>query len=132
MMNDTKKTALGPFITTSGRRAEFEAIAIEISLFGVLEGDPLFLRDHLLERMPETVRRKFGNTGLLLKEPPPGPLPGFAFFAYFCASPIDEEFDGSALTIVWYSDSIPSDIGSELLLQFQGVDWEKHATDGNV
>jgi hypothetical protein len=131
-MNHKEKTGLGAFISTSGRRAQFEAIHVEISLIGVLEGDLLFIRDHLLERMTKTVSRKFGNTGLLLREPPPGPLPTYAFFAQFCSDPINKEFDGSSLTIVWFSDSIPPDIGRELLLQFQGVDWERYATDGIV
>lgn len=119
------------FITTSGKRVQFEALHIELSLIGFFEGDPLYIREKILGSLRKTIDRKFGNTGLLLIDPPPGPLPLYTFFASFqCNEPIQPGNDCSSLTLVWFADDFPSDLTKELCSRFQGIDWESHAKDG--
>jgi|GEM_PF-1357008 len=121
------------FVTTSGKKVHFEALHIEISTLGFLEGGPLIRREIILKRLSQTIRGKFGYTGLLLREPPAGPLPKYAFFASFhCYEPIKPGSDCSSLTIVWFADSLPVDLSKELRTQFQDVNWERHAKDGSV
>ena len=121
----------GSFITSSGKRVHLEALHIELSLIGFMEGDPLYIREEILGRLQKTIDRKLGNTGLLLVEPPPGPLPLYTLYASFhCPEPIQSGNDCSSLTLVWFSDSLPSDLQQELRTRFKDVNWEAYAKDG--
>ena len=120
------------FSTISGRKVHFEAFHIEESTLGWMEGSLFLHRDHTLERLSKIVERRIGTTtGLLLQEPPPGPLPAFLCMACFhCHEPIQPDNDCSSLTLVWFSDSLSSDLEQELRLRFKDVNWEAHAKDG--
>jgi hypothetical protein len=119
------------FSTTSGRKVHFESLCIEESTLGWMEGSLFLYREHTLERLPKTVERQFGGTGILLQEPPPGVLPAFMCMACFhCHEPIQPDNDCSSLTLVWFSDSLPSDLQQELGSRFKDVNWEAYAKDG--
>lgn len=122
---------LGTFTTSSGRHVSFEALHIEVSTLGWLEGDLLIHRERFLERLPKTIERKFGRTGMLLVEPPPGPLPTYVFNAQFHSEePVHKGADCSSLTLVWFTETMPADLRSELQSRFSDIDWESHAEDG--
>jgi len=119
------------FSTTSGRKVHFEALHIEESTLGWMEGSLFLHREHTLERLPKTVERQFGRSGILLQEPLVGPLPAFICMACFhCHEPIQPDNDCSSLTIVWFTDSLPADLEQELRSRFKDVNWEAHAKDG--
>jgi Protein of unknown function (DUF3293) len=119
------------FLTTSGRKVHFESLSIEESNLGWMEGSLFLHREHTLERLTKTAEREFGVAGILLQEPPPGPLPAFKYRASFhCNEPIEPENDCSSLDLVWFSDSLPSDLQLELRSRFKDVNWEAYAKDG--
>jgi len=119
------------FSTTSGRKVHFESLSIEESTLGWMEGSLFLHREHTLERLTKTASREFGVAGILLQEPPPGPLPAFMCRASFhCNEPIQPENDCSSLDLVWFSDSLPSDLQQELRSRFKDVNWEAYAKDG--
>jgi len=127
----SEQANLEDFLTSSGRKVRFESLHIEISTLGWMEGSLLLHREHTLERLPKTVERRFGNTGLFLYEPPSGRLPAYTLMACFhCLDPIQADFDCSSLTLVWFSDALPSDLQQELRSRFKDVNWEAHAKDG--
>lgn len=125
-----KPTDLGAFTTSSGRRVEFEALHVELSTLGWLEGDLLLQRESFLEKLPKTIDRKFGRTGLQLQEPSPEPLPAYVFHAQFHSGEPVREGDCSSLTLVWFAESLPTDLPGELRERFKVVDWEAYAADG--
>ena len=121
------------FTSNSSKRLKFEALHIELSLLGWLEGDLLFIREKRLSRLEEQVESKFGNSGLLLSEPPPGSLPLYIFYASLvCDEAKQPGYDCSSLTLVWFADSLPADVSKELSARCQNIDWESHAKNGII
>jgi hypothetical protein len=97
---------------------------------GVLEGTQAGVRWVTLHRLPETVTHIFGPSGLFVHEPPDGLIPAYTMFAEFCSyTPIKPEFDFSSLVLVWFADSLPENVTSDLAIQINGIEWEKYAKD---
>jgi hypothetical protein len=119
-------------ITKSRRRVYLRQMEIRVSTLDYLAGDPLKIRAHVLEQMPNRVKDKYGQTtGLLLNEPPPGPLPTYAFFVLLRSlEPVKPSADFSSLVVVWFEDSLPENVPAVLAARLDGIDWEKHAVDG--
>ena len=119
------------FSTTSGRKVHFESLSIEESTLGWMEGSLFLHREHTLERLTKAAESESRVAGILLQEPPHGPLPAFKCRASFhCNEPIEPENDCSSLDLVWFSDSLPTDLQQELRSRFKDVNWEAHAKDG--
>jgi len=120
------------FTSSSGRKLFFEQLHIELSGLGFLEGKPELIRAEVLRMIPGRISRKYGNTGLLLREPPAGQLPRFTFFAQLHShAPIKPGFDCSSMVVVWFAEALPGHLATELAAQINGIDWERHAKDGN-
>lgn len=123
--------AEAPFTTGCGREVFLERLDIRTTTLGILEGRAETIRAEVLQRIPVEVCKGYGQTGLLLYEPPPGALPAFTYFmqlhSYDALAP---EGDFSSLVAVWFADALPTDLRAELKAQVQRVRWEKHAVDG--
>ena len=120
------------FTTSSGRKVYFEQLLIRSSTLGFLEGSAASIRAEILRRLPDEVTRIYGQTGLLLRDPPDGPLPAFTFFVQLHSyTPVKLGADCSSLVIVWFADALPDCLPAELVTQLQGIEWERHAKDGN-
>ena len=114
-----------------GYAVKFEQIEIEVSLLGYLEGDPLYIREKILN---EDIPRRFKNqtSGLILKVPPPGQLPEYAFFVHLISSKLVSQepyMDYSSLVMVWFQDELPVNLPEALQSQIGEVDWATHAKD---
>jgi hypothetical protein len=120
------------FTTSSGRKVYFEQLRIRASALGFLEGSAASIRSEVLRSLPEEVSRTYGQTGLLLREPPAGPLPAFTFFVQLASyTPVVPGADCSSLVVVWFADALPDCLPAELGTQLQGIEWERYAKDGN-
>jgi hypothetical protein len=120
------------FTTASGRKIYLEQLHIRTSWLGFLEGSPAGVRSEVLRRLPDHVKRTFGDTGLFLREPSAGSLPAFTFLAGLASyAPVKPGFDRSALVVVWFGDALPDNLPAELTRQIEGIEWEKYARDGN-
>src|SRR5687768_6009711 len=120
------------FTTSSGRKVYFEQLHIRRSSLGFLEGSAAAIRTEVLRRLPAEVTRTFGQTGLLLREPPDGPLPAFTFFVQLHSyTPVKPGADCSSLVVVWFADALPDCLPAELAAQLQGIQWETYAKDGD-
>lgn len=119
------------FATSTGRSVRLDQLRIRTSTLGYLEGTPERIRHEVLKGIPDEVRG-FGWTGLLLHEPPPGPLPMYTYFlALHSEVPLSAENSFSSLVSVWFADSLPRALESELADHVQRIDWDKRAVDGN-
>lgn len=120
------------FITSSGRKVYFEQLHIRTSSLGFLEGSAAAIRTEVVRRLPTEIARTFGQTGLLLRQPPDGPLPTFTFFVQLHSyTPVKPGADCSSLVVVWFADALPDCLPAELTTQLHGIEWETHAKDGN-
>jgi hypothetical protein len=120
-----------PFTTGCGRQVCLERLDIRTTTLGYLEGSAETIRAEVLQRIPDEVSKKYGQTGLLLHEPPPGALPAFTYFmqlhSYAALAP---EGDFSSLMVVWFDGALPVDLRTELAAQVERVEWSKWAKDG--
>jgi hypothetical protein len=120
------------FTTSSGRKVHFQQLRIRTSDLGFLEGSAASIRSAVLSHLPEEIARTFGHTGLLLREPAPGPLPAYTFFVQLHSyTPIQPGADSSSLVVVWFGADLPECLPAELAAQMQGIEWERYAKDGN-
>src|ERR1035438_4503125 len=118
------------FTTASGRKVYFQQLHIRTSSLGFLEGSAATIRSEVLRRLPDEIKRTFGQTGLLLREPPAGPLPTFTFLVDLLSyKPVEPGFDCSALVVVWFADALPDSLPTELVRQIEGIEGEKYARD---
>jgi hypothetical protein len=117
------------FTTASGRKVYFEQLHIRRSSLCFLAGSAETIRSEVLRRLPDEAECKFGQSGLLLREPPAGRLPIFTFLAELDGSPIKPGFDCSSLVVVWFADALPDSLSAELTRQIEGIEWEKYARD---
>lgn len=120
-----------PFTTGCGREVHLERLDIRTTTLGILEGSAETIRAEVLDRIPDEVSKKYGHTGLLLQQPPPGPLPAFTYFmqlqSYAALTP---DGDFSSLVVVWFSDSLPADLQGVLEAQMRRIEWARWAMDG--
>lgn len=120
-----------PFTTGCGRLVHLERLDIRTTTLGIFEGSAETIRAEVLLRIPDEVSSGYGHTGLLLHEPPPGPLPKYTYFtqlqSYVALGP---EGDFSSLVVVWFAETLPVDLQAELEAQVQRVEWARWAKDG--
>ncbi len=114
-----------------GFAVKLEQIEIELSLLSYLEGEPLYIREKILN---EDIPRRFENRncGLLVKVPPQGQLPEYAFFMHLISSKLVSQepyMDYSSLVMVWFQDELPVNLPQALQDQIGEVDWATHAKD---
>ncbi|MDO9507242.1 hypothetical protein [Hydrogenophaga sp.] len=119
------------FTTGCGREVFLERLDIRTSTLGILEGSAETIRAEVLQRIPDEVSSGYGQTGLLLHEPPPGPLPAFTYFMQLHSYvPLKPDADCSSMVAVWFDDALPADLPGELAAQVRRITWEEHAVDG--
>lgn len=120
-----------PFTTGCGRQVYLERLDIRTTTLGILEGSAESIRAEVLQRIPGEVSNGYGHTGLLLHEPPPGPLPSLTYFMQLhSAVALAPEGDFSSLVVVWLADALPADLQADLEAQVQLIEWEQWARDG--
>jgi hypothetical protein len=125
------------FTTASGRRVMLEEFIIERFALGVLEGRPEIIRRRKLEELPERIRKRFpGNVGQLILAPPPAidlMVPEWVLAASLHSfEPVATNTDAhcSGLAVVWFAQTLPSDLPDMLRYVLGGVRWEAYAVDG--
>ena len=113
-----------------GFTVKLEELEIELSLLSYLEGDLIYVREKILQ---EDIPRRFQkrNCGLLVKVPPPGPLPEYIIIASLRSRVVskEEHWDYSVLALIWFLDELPVNLPQALQEQVQEVDWVAHAKD---
>ena len=125
------ESRMGAACCSSGRKVYFEQLHIRSSTLGFLEGRAEAIRTEVIRRLPDEIARTYGCTGLLLREPAAGPLPSYTFFVELHShSPVKPGADCSSLVVVWFSDSLPESLSSELMKELEGIEWERYAKDG--
>lgn len=122
---------LGWYELGATRKVWLQQLIIRRSALGIYLGRADDVRRTILERLPDDVRRMCGeNTGVVVKELPPGELPTYVLIAEFLSpTPVHEGFDCSSLAICWFSDAVAVD--TEMVgEQVRSVDWDAEARDG--
>ena len=119
----------GLFKLASGRDVNLDEFYVHESARGYLQGKPN-LEDALRE-LPANVSRIFGDDrALLVRRPPPGPLPFYTFYAYLRSSePLHPEADCSGLIVCWFGNNLPESVRSCIASQLETLDWDRHAKD---
>lgn len=119
------------FTTGCGRLVLLERLDIRTTKLGILEGSAETIRAEVLQRIPGEVSKKYGKTGLLLHEPPPGALPNYTYLMQLHShDALAPEGDFSSLVAVWFADSLPANLDAEVAAQVRSIEWELHAVDG--
>lgn len=90
----------GWFKLTSGRDVLLHQFHARSSELEFLEGRPDLIRAEVLRKMPKQVSERYGHTGFLLREPPPGRLPAYTFFADL---PVSSRFMPVRIVRPWLS-----------------------------
>lgn len=121
------------FPVKSGRKVTVQQFMLRSSTLGIYEGDPSFIRDHVLKHAKNEAERIFGpGAGFLLIEPADGPLPQYQIYVDLLSyTPIKEGSDCSALICSWFDSSIPEHTADYIQNSIQSIDWEIHAKDAN-
>jgi hypothetical protein len=117
----------------SGRKVAMQQFILRQSTLGILEGNPSIIRSHVLKNSKDEAERIFGpGAGFLLIEPADGHLPMYQIFVDLLSyTPINDDFDCSALICSWFDDATPDYIEEYIKKSIQGIDWEDHAKDAN-
>ena len=123
----------GSYQLKSGRKVQLWQLHTQLSTMEHYEGRPELIRKDVLDRLPKLVTRLFRpkSTFVLCSEPP-CPLPRFLFLAELVSyQPVRPEFDCSDLVVVWFADTLPTNLDGYVAEQVHAVDWDKYASDGN-
>jgi hypothetical protein len=119
------------YTTGCGRQVYLERLDIRTTTLGILEGSAETIRAEVLQRIPDEVGSGYGQTGMLLHEPPLGALPAFTYFMQLHSyDPLAPEGDFSSLVAVWFADALPANLQAELVAQVRRIKWDEHAVDG--
>ena len=128
----------------SGRTISLERIQAFYTYSGLLEGLPTKkMNDHTIKNDPSKAKKAMFTTkcvtlnAVQTKIPyegrwpfgKPYSLPPITCYARFGSSPIDDEFHGSDLAIVWYQDSFPLPIDEGVIGSIKALDWNELARD---
>jgi hypothetical protein len=114
----------------SGRKVKLEVFHMQTLDLGWLFGTPELIRRDVLKKMHNQVSPLFGNSGVLMREPPPGPLPLFTCIAALESAPLQAEAHVSSLGVCCFTDSLPNDLRSHIVSHIEDVDWDRFAKDG--
>jgi len=118
-----------------GREVEVEGFYVSPSTIGYLEGSKEYIRDPIIENLPERAREQFpGINGLFIKPVPEGELPVYTFMVnlicYQAVSGPDK--DMSSLTVCWLGDDIETGLPELIDREISSVEWDEHAVDGSI
>ena len=118
-------------LSKDGYAVKLEQLEVELSLLGYLEGDPLYIREKILN---EDIPRRFKNEtrGLIVRVPPPAPLPEYAIFLHLMSNQLVSQelyMDYSVLVMVWFQDELPVDLPLAIQEQIGEILWKAHAKD---
>ena len=117
------------FKLPSGRDVSLQQLHIRVSELGFLVGSPARIRAEVLHSLPAEITRRYGP-GFLLREPPPGRLPAYTFFAELVShQPLSPGADCSRLVVCWFGNMLPQSIRAAIDSELQSLEWEKHASD---
>lgn len=121
------------FPLKSGRKVSVQQFLVRSSSLGVLEGNPVFIRQHALKTASKEAERIFGpSCGFLLIEPPEGALPAYQVYVELLSyTPVRPGSDCSGLVVSWFDSSVPKDPEAHLSVRLQDIDWEKYARDAD-
>lgn len=125
----------GSYQTTSGRKIFLDQFHVQTFDIGWYVGDPEFIRDDVLKKLPERARELFpAKHGLLIKEAPRGvekAYPKYILFAELLSlEPISPEAHCSSLLLVWFGDHLEVNLDQLISDALRDVVWEEHAVDG--
>lgn len=118
------------FTLSSRRQVTFRQFHVRVSTLKYLLGAPDLVRSEVLRELPREVAQRYGRTGLLLKAPPEGELPPLTCFLHLESDPI-KGADFSSLVVVWFAESLPSNVQSCIVSQIATIDWELFAKDAH-
>jgi hypothetical protein len=121
------------FPLKSGRKVSVQQFLVRSSSRGILEGSPVFIRQHTLKTASKEAERIFGpDYGFLLMEPPEGALPAYQVYVELLSyTPVRSGSDCSGLVVSWFEPSVPKDPEALISVRLQDIDWEKHARDAD-
>ena len=114
-----------------GREVEVEGFYVSPSTIRYLEGSKEYIRDPIIEKLPESAREQFpGINGLFIKPVPDGELAIYTFMVdLICYRPVsDTDKDMSSLTVCWLGDTCLHTSGYFMSLTSRLVDTELRAT----
>lgn len=117
-----------------GREVDVEGLHITPSTIGYLEGSREYIRDPIIQRLPERVRQQFpGISGLFIKPVPEGELPVHTFMVdLVCHEPVSDRTECmSMLTVCWLGDDIEASLPELIDSEIRSVEWDKYAVDGS-
>lgn len=113
-----------------GREVELRQFAVRVSTLECLSGSAELIRSTVIKTIPNQIARRYGQTGIWLREPPPGPLPAYTLFLQLEGDPINAEADFSSVVVVWFADSLPENLQTCICAQAMALDWNRYARDG--
>lgn len=120
------------FKLRSGRAVRIQQIYIQLSLLGFLERNPERIRNIILQELPQRARKAVPSWGgIVIRDPPPGPLPLFTVFVDLESEPVRSRSHCSSLVVVWFTDTFPRNLYDHIKSQIEGVDWDQYAKDGD-
>jgi hypothetical protein len=117
-----------------GREVNVEGFYIGPSTLGYLEGSKEYIRDEIIDRLPERVRQQFpGISGIFVKPVPEGELPVYAFMVdLVCYEPVRDPSEiMSMLTVCWLDDDIEASLPELIDREICAVQWDRYAVDGS-
>lgn len=117
-----------------GREVGVEGFYVSPSTIGYLEGSKEYIRDPIIQRLPERVRQHFpGISGLFIKPVPEGELPVYTFMVdLVCYEPVSDPTECmSMLTVCWLGDDIEASLPELIDREIRSVEWDKYAVDGS-
>jgi hypothetical protein len=113
---------------------EVEGFYVSPSTIRYLEGSKEYIRDPIIEKLPERAREQFpGINGLFIKPVPDGELAIYTFMVdLICYRPVsDTDKDMSSLTVCWLGDDIDMSLPELIDREISSVEWDKYAVDGS-
>jgi hypothetical protein len=120
-----------------GRDVSVEGFYVSPSTLGYIEGGKEYIREPIIQRLPERAREHFpwGETNSVFVKPvPEGELPVYTFMVdLVCYEPVsDPDNDMSMLTVCWLGDDIETSLPELIDREISSVEWDKYAVDGNI
>jgi hypothetical protein len=115
-----------------GQAVHVEEIRIARSTLGYLAGTRDHIRADLIRQLKERVRGQFPGSGVLVK-PVPEELPRYLIMVLLvCQKPVsDPAADFSGLVVCSLIDDLGTNLPALIEREIRGIDWARHAVDGN-
>jgi hypothetical protein len=113
---------------------EVEGFYVSPSTIGYLEGSKKYIRDPIIEKLPERAREQFpGINGLFIRPVPEGELPIYTFMVDLisCRPVSVPDKDLSSLTVCWLGDEIEMSLPELIDREICAIEWDEYAVDGS-